>query len=46
MATQSGILAGRIAGTEEPVACYLWGHTESDTTDIDVAAAAATQTLN
>ena len=33
MATHSSILAWRVPGTEEPVGCRLWGHTESDTTD-------------
>ena len=33
MATHSSILAWRIPGTEEPVGCRLWGHTESDTTE-------------
>ena len=33
MATHSSILAWRIPGTEEPVGCCLWGHTESDTTE-------------
>ena len=32
MATHSSVLAWRIPGTEEPVACRLWGRTESDTT--------------
>ena len=30
----SSILAWRIPGTEEPVGYHLWGHTESDTTDV------------
>ena len=34
MATHSSILAWRIPGTEEPVGYRLWGHTESDTTDV------------
>ena len=34
MATHSSILAWRIPGTEEPVGYHLWGHTESDTTDV------------
>ena len=34
MATHSSILAWRIPGTEEPVWCHLWGHTESDTTEV------------
>ena len=29
MATHSSILAWRIPGTEEPVGCHLWGHTET-----------------
>ena len=33
LATHSSILARRIAGTEEPVGCRLWGRTESDMTD-------------
>ena len=32
MATHSSILAWRIPGTEEPVGCRPWGHTELDTT--------------
>ena len=34
MATHSSVLAWRILGTEEPVGSRLWGHTESDTTDV------------
>ena len=34
MATHSSVLAWRILGTEEPVGCHLWGHTESDMTDV------------
>ena len=34
MATHSSVLAWRIPGTGEPVGCHLWGHTESDTTDV------------
>ena len=34
MATHSSILAWRIPGTEESVGYRLWGHTESDTTDV------------
>ena len=34
MATHSSVLAWRIPGTEEPVGYRLWGHTESDTTDV------------
>ena len=33
-ATHYGILAWEIPGTEEPVGYRLWGHTESDTTDV------------
>ena len=32
MATHSSVLACRIPGTGEP--CRLWGHTESDTTEV------------
>ena len=32
MATHSSVLAWRIPGTGEPVG--LWGHTESDTTEV------------
>ena len=34
MATHSSILAWRIPGTGEPGGYRLWGHTESDTTDV------------
>ena len=34
MATHSSVLAWRILRTVEPVGCRLWGHTESDTTDV------------
>ena len=34
MATHSSTLAWKIPGTGEPVGCRLWGHTESDTTDV------------
>ena len=34
MATHSGVLAWRIPGTGEPGGCRLWGHTESDTTEV------------
>ena len=34
MATHSSILAWRIPGTEEPVGCHLWGHTELDMIDV------------
>ena len=40
MATHSSVLAWRIPGTESLVGCRLWGHTESDTTDLAAAAAA------
>ena len=33
-ATHSSVLAWRIPGTGEPVGCHLWGHTESDTTEV------------
>ena len=34
MATYSSVLAWRILGTREPGGCRLWGHTESDTTEV------------
>ena len=34
MATHSSILVWRIPGTGEPGGCCLWGHTESDTTEL------------
>ena len=34
MATHSGVLAWRIPGMGELVGCHLWGHTESDTTEV------------
>ena len=34
MATHSSVLAWRIPGMGEPVGCRLWGHTESDTTEV------------
>ena len=35
MATHSSVLAWRVPGTGRGlVGCYLWGHTESDTTDV------------
>ena len=34
MATHSSVLAWRIPGTGEPGDCHLWGHTESDTTEV------------
>ena len=34
MAPHSSILAWRIPGTRSLVGCCLWGHTESDTTEV------------
>ena len=34
MATHSSVLAWRIPGMGEPGSCRLWGHTESDTTEV------------
>ena len=34
MATHSSVLAWRIPGTGEPGGLHLWGHTESDTTEV------------
>ena len=34
MATHSTVLAWRIPGMEEPGGCRLWGHTQSDTTEV------------
>ena len=34
METHSSVLAWRIPGTGEPGGCRLWGHTESDTTEV------------
>ena len=34
MATHSSVLAWRIPGTGEPGGCRLWGHTESDMTEV------------
>ena len=34
MATHSSVLAWRIPGTGEPGGLCLWGHTESDTTEV------------
>ena len=34
MATHSSALAWRIPGTGSLVGCRLWGHTESDTTEV------------
>ena len=34
MATHSSVLAWRIPGTGEPGGLALWGHTESDMTEV------------
>ena len=34
MATHSSVLAWRIPGTGEPGGSCLWGHTDSDTTEV------------
>ena len=34
MATHSSVLAWRIPGMGSLVGCRLWGHTESDTTEV------------
>ena len=34
MATHSSVLAWRIPGTGEPGGCRLWGHRESDMTEV------------
>ena len=34
MATHSSVLAWRIPGMGSLVGCHLWGHTESDTTEV------------
>ena len=34
MATHSSVLAWRIPGTGEPGGCRLWGHTQSDMTEV------------
>ena len=34
MATLSSVFAWRIPGMGELVGCHLWGHTESDTTEV------------
>ena len=34
MATRSSVLAWRIPGRESLVGCRLWGHTESDMTEV------------
>ena len=34
MATHSSVLAWRIPGTGSLVGCHLWGHTESDRTEV------------
>ena len=41
MATHSGVLAWRIPGTGEPGGLRLWDRTESDMTEVDLAAAAS-----
>ena len=38
--THTSVLAWRIPGTGSLVGCRLWGHTESDTTEMLAAAAA------
>ena len=45
MATHSSVLAWRIPGTGEPGGCRLWGHTESDTSEVTAAAAAKQQRM-
>ena len=45
MATHSSVLAWRIPGTGSLEGCHLWGHTESDTTEATLAAAAAAAKL-
>ena len=40
MAAHTSVLAWRIPGTGILVGCRLWGHTESDTTEVLAAAAA------
>ena len=39
VATHSSVLAWKVPGTGEPVGCHLWGRPESDTTEVDLAAA-------
>ena len=34
MATHSSVLAWRIQGQGSLVGCHLWGHTESETTEV------------
>ena len=34
MATHSSVLPGESQGQESLVGCHLWGHTESDTTEV------------
>ena len=34
MATHSSVLAWRIPGTGSLLGCHLWGHTESDMTEV------------
>ena len=41
MATHSSVLAWRIPESASLLFCCLWGHTESDTTEVTAAAAAA-----
>ena len=41
MATHSSVLAWRIPGQGSLVGCRQWGRTESDTTEVTAAAAAA-----
>ena len=45
MAPHSSVLAWRIPGTGEPGGCRLWGHTESDTSEVTAAAAAKQQRM-
>ena len=40
MATHSSVLAWRFPGMGEHGGCRLWGHTESDTTEVTAAAVA------
>ena len=41
MATHSSVPAGESQGRRSLVGCHLWGRTESDTTEVTAAAAAA-----
>ena len=34
MATHSSVLAWRVQETGEPGDCHVWGHTDSDTTEV------------